>query len=127
EYHRINTALHFDATVDAGLLKFRIDKHSELRQTCSIHSGIGGTKIGEIGLVNGRMIYDLDVYRRTVFMESEGDSCYVWRQGVKHDLNRLMELSETAEGIRNGLGELVDVEDAALYQLYKSSDIFHGR
>lgn len=127
EYHRINTSLHFGASVDAGLLKFRIDKNAELRRTCLIHASIGGAKISEIGLVNGRMIYDLDAYRRTAFMEREGDGCYVWRQGVKHDVSRLMELSETKDGIRNRLGERVDVEDAALYQLYKSSDIFHGR
>lgn len=127
EFHRINTALHFDASVDAGLLKFRIDKNSELRRTCLIYSSVGGTKIGEIGLVNNKLTYDLAAYRRTAFMESNGHSCYVWRQGVKHDLSKLMELSEMENGFSNGLGELVDIEDAALYQLYKSSDIFHGR
>jgi hypothetical protein len=127
EFHRINTALHFDAAVDAGLLKFKIDKSATLRKTCSIHASVGGAKVGEVGLVDGRMIYDLDVYRRTLFMENTGAGCYVWRQGLKHDLSRIMELSETAEGLRNGLGEIVDVEGASLYQLYKSSDIYHGR
>jgi len=127
EFHRINAALHFDAAVDAGLLKFRIDKNSELRRTCSIYSSVGGAKVGEIGLANNKLIYDLDAYRRTAFIESNGQCCYVWRQGVKHDLSKLMELSETENGFRNSLGESVDVEDAALYQLYKSSDIFHGR
>ncbi len=127
EFHKIDSALHFNAAVDAGLLKFRLDKNSELRQTCWMYASVGGAKVGEIGLVNNKLIYDLAAYRRTGFMESDGRSGYVWRQGVKHDMSKRMELSETAGGIRNGLGELVDVEDAVLYQLYKCSDIFHGR
>lgn len=44
-----------------------------------------------------------------------------WRQGVKHDCSKVMELSLTDDGYRNKLGEHVDVEEAYLYPLIKSS------
>lgn len=127
EFHQIDAARHFGASVDAGLLKFRVGDNLGLRPACSIHAGIGGAKTGELGLVGGRMVYNLEGYTRTAFMESHGGGHYVWRQGVKHDLRRLMELSETGGVIRNGLDELVEIEEDVLYQLYKSSDIYHGR
>ena len=50
-----------------------------------------------------------------------------WRQGIKHDLARILELRATSEGVANGLGEPVDVEADALCPFYKSSDLAAGR
>ncbi|MCA1635296.1 MAG: hypothetical protein LC802_16795 [Acidobacteria bacterium] len=127
EFHRINSSHYFGAAVDAGLLKFKIDRASVLRRTCLIREKVGGGVVGEIGLINNRLIYDLEAYKCRAFMESDRRCEYVWRQGVKHDLSKLMELSETESGLRNGLGDEVEVEQSVLYQLFKSSDIFHGR
>lgn len=46
-----------------------------------------------------------------------------WRSGVKHDAASLMELTQTERGFRNGLGEIVELEQTYLFPLLKGSDI----
>ncbi|MCC8079016.1 MAG: hypothetical protein LIO57_02990 [Oscillospiraceae bacterium] len=50
-----------------------------------------------------------------------GTSCFRWRQGVKHDCAKVMELSATDRGFVNGLGETADIEPNYVYPLVKSS------
>jgi hypothetical protein len=126
EYHKIDSARYFDASVDAGLIKFTISD-SVHSHTCKIYKGINGEKVGEIGLINKRLVYDIAAYKRISFMEHRGERSYIWRQGVKHNLKGVLELIETDGKIRNQLGEIIDIEPESLYHLYKSSDIFHGR
>lgn len=62
----------------------------------------------------------------------EGKCCFEWRQGVKHDCARLMELEKTGESCyRNKNKETVELEDALIYPLIKSSSfktpVIHDR
>jgi tRNA1(Val) A37 N6-methylase TrmN6 len=51
-----------------------------------------------------------------------------WRQGIKHDAVRVMELRRDDAGrLVNGYGEVVDVESEYLFPILKSSDLFRGR
>lgn len=50
-----------------------------------------------------------------------GDSCFEWRQGVKHDCSKVMELSLCNGRLINGLKETVDIELKYVYPLIKSS------
>jgi len=127
EFHRIDAHRYFDAAVDAGLLKFRVGEDTQQCSSCAIYESIGGRKVGEITTVGNRLIYDAPGYERTSFMETRGSSPYVWRQGVKHDVRKVLELRKTESGIWNGFGEPVDIETDTLYPFYKGSDIFHGR
>ena len=127
EFHRIDAQRYFGAAVDAGLLKFRLADDIATARTCAVYDDIAGRKVGDIGLVGNRLVYDIGTYERLSFMESQARVHYVWRQGVKHDLRDVFELTESADGLRNRRGELVDVEPEVLYQLYKSSDVYHGR
>lgn len=127
EYHRIDSAYYFDAAVDAGLIKFRVGAPHHAEITCPIFQGVGGPCVGEIGFAGGHLVYDVEAYNRASFIETGSFRHYVWRQGIKHDLSKIMELTEQGGSLRNGLGEKVDVEDECLYQLYKSSDIYNGR
>jgi hypothetical protein len=126
EFHKIDSAKYFDAAVDAGLMKFRIS-HNIKSYTCPIYQGINGEIIGEVGLVNKQIIYDIPTYNRTSFMEHKGERAYVWRQGIKHNLKNVLELIESDGKLANQQGESADIEPEVLYQFYKSSDIFHGR
>ncbi|MBI3536254.1 MAG: hypothetical protein HY070_01630 [Chloroflexi bacterium] len=53
----------------------------------------------------------------------DGESPLVWRQGIKHDGASVMELKVENEETRNGLGDVVQVEEENLYSLLKSSDL----
>jgi hypothetical protein len=53
----------------------------------------------------------------------DGQSPYVWRQGIKHDCARVMELTREDDRFVNGLGETMELEDALIYGLVKSSDV----
>lgn len=127
EFHRIDAQRYFGAAVDAGLLKFKVSKDVQRRSTCLIYEGIAGALAGEITTVGNQLIYDASLYARTSFMESTGTPSYVWRQGIKHDVGKVLELRETESGIWNGFGEPVDIESEVLHPLYKGSEIFHGR
>ena len=50
-----------------------------------------------------------------------------WRSGIKHDCSKVMELQRNAATYRNGLGEVVEIEDDCLYPMLKSSDVAQGR
>lgn len=50
-----------------------------------------------------------------------GKSCFEWRQGVKHDCSKIMELTLKNRYWVNGLSEIVDIEPDYVYPLVKSS------
>lgn len=52
----------------------------------------------------------------------EGPCCMEWRQGVKHDCAKVMELIKLSEGtFTNGLKETVELEEDIVFPLVKSS------
>lgn len=46
-----------------------------------------------------------------------------WRQGVKHDCGKVMELKQRDEGLVNKYGEQVEIEEDCIFPLAKSSDL----
>lgn len=61
---------------------------------------------------------------RSLFSLS-GKSQLTWRQGVKHDCSKIMELKKTSTGLTNKLGEVVNIENEWLFPLIKSSGSRH--
>ena len=51
----------------------------------------------------------------------DGHCCFEWRQGVKHDCSKVMELSSVNGSFLNGNGDVVDLEHDLVYPLIKSS------
>ena len=56
-------------------------------------------------------------------MELDGQSPFIWRQGMKHDAVKVMILTVQNDKMLNGLQEVVDVEKDLLYPFIKSSDL----
>lgn len=50
-----------------------------------------------------------------------GQCCFEWRQGVKHDCSKIMELSIEGTTLINGLNETVNIEPRYVFPLIKSS------
>lgn len=67
----------------------------------------------QAGELHNQIAYECDDF--------SGKSCFEWRQGVKHDCSKIMELSLKNEYLVNGLSETVDIEPDYIYPLVKSS------
>lgn len=53
----------------------------------------------------------------------DGDCQLTWRQGVKHDCSKIMELKRAGKHFENGVGEEIDIETDLVYPLLKSSEL----
>lgn len=51
----------------------------------------------------------------------DGHCCFEWRQGVKHDCSKIMELTLKDGLLQNGRKETVCIEDDIVFPLVKSS------
>jgi hypothetical protein len=74
------------------------------------------------GWIDNRFVSDVELYGKYRYLD--GQSPFVWRQGVKHDAVKIMVLAINAEGsLYNGLHEYVDIEKDLLYPFIKGSEI----
>jgi len=126
-FARIDAKCHFGASVDAGLFVCRLKKSGgELVRHIDVSETIGGNVCRKAGFSNGRFVEDLKAHGSAAHLEATDP--VPWRQGVKHDVAKLLELRVSdGQVITNGLGEEVEVEQEVLCPLYKSSDVANGR
>lgn len=124
--YKIDAPRHFGAAVDACFFVLEI-KPEGCARSCDIFDSLDATIPSQtIGFMDGNIISrvaDFKRYRDLLGPEER----YVWRSGVKHDCSKVMELTVTGRGYRNGLEETVELEDEFLFPLLKSSDVANGR
>lgn len=118
---KIDAKQHFNAAVDASL--FRCD--FGLRQntlTCKVASlETPGIIQSEFGWVDQKFVSDIASYQQN--RSFDGLSPFVWRQGLKHDCSRVLELDFSEATYKNGFNDSLDIEDDLIFPLIKSSDI----
>ncbi len=120
----IDTQKYFGASVDACFLVVE-SSACEKDLSCQVHSSLThGPPATTFGHENGRLVADVIAYKRS--SQFQGPEWYKWRSGIKHDCSKVMELQKERTGYRNGMGELVDLEDNYVYPMLKSSDIANG-
>ena len=118
---RINAKKWFGAAVDAALFTVEIGDGAP-NYECPVYRDLHTQEPeSTIGFVLGRLIADVDAYRQAVNID--GESSFVWRQGIKHDAASVMELRDNAGVFENKLQEEVSIEDAFVYPFLKSSDL----
>ena len=78
-----------------------------------------------LGFEDGILLADVSAYRR--WKHLGGADGPKWRSGIKHNCAKVMEVFLEGERYRNGLGELVELEEACLYPMLKSSGLANGR
>ena len=127
----VDARVHFSAAVSAVLLVLRGEAATDAsvrEPDWALYSSLGANvPSSRLGVRGGRAVRDLEAQRRTEPLEAGPVRGVEWRSGVKHDLARVMELTRCRGGLENGLGEPVEVEDAHVYPLLKSSDLAHER
>ncbi len=117
----IDAARDFGAAVEACLFVASFNGKSRDR-VCTTHEAFDPTsRSGQIGYCDGLLIADWKQYQEWSFLR--GETSYKWRSGVKHDCGKVMEFTGHNGNLVNGFGESVDLEDAFLFPLLKSSAI----
>ena len=66
-------------------------------------------KAKRFGWVDGKFVSNIDTYIDT--KEIDGESPFVWRQGLKHDCSSIMELDKVNGHYVNGLNEEIKLEE----------------
>lgn len=117
----IDAPREFGASVDASVLVLNTGA-SKRGSSCRVASLATPNRVTRtFGWVGGRFVSSLDDYGEV--RELDGESPLVWRQGVKHDCAKVMELTRVAGACVNGKGEVVNVEGEWVFWLLKSSDL----
>ncbi|MBI5056756.1 MAG: N-6 DNA methylase [Nitrospirae bacterium] len=121
---RINAKEHFDAAVEASLFKCSFGRDDNQSAFLCKVSMLASPNVVEntFGWVRDKFVSDMNSYG--AYKKYDGVSRYIWRQGIKHDCSKIMELDALQNNkYRNGLGQEADIEDELIYGLIKSSDL----
>lgn len=117
----INAGREFGVAVDACLLAMDLGV-SQPTATCQVASLEHPDQIVRgFGWVGNKFVSNVKDYESSA--ELDGESVLVWRQGLKHDCSKIMELDAKEKVLVNGNNEVVDVEEECVYWLFKSSDL----
>jgi hypothetical protein len=118
---KINAQQEFDAMVEASLLVVDLGVAST-SYSCQVATLDEPAKVSHtFGWLGNRFVSNLDLYTQIDLFD--GKSPLVWRQGIKHDCAKVMELTSQGNNLTNGNGEKVEIEDQWVYWLLKSSDL----
>lgn len=110
----------FGVNVDAGLLLIQLSEKQLFPLNCSVYDmeNLSAPK-NIFGYRDGKIYSNLSAQT----CDFDGKSCFEWRQGIKHDCAKVMELTPAEKGLKNGADEIVDLEDNMIFPLVKSSAI----
>lgn len=112
----------FDVSVSASLFSCKIGDGKD--DYCSCFDIYAEKQLNSYGWVKENFVSDIEQYNKT--SQIDGKSQFIWRSGIKHDCSKVMELTPKEDGLYNGLGEVVNIEDNSVYPFIKSSDIGNG-
>ncbi|RLI85068.1 MAG: methyltransferase [Archaeoglobales archaeon] len=116
----IDAKKEFNVNASAGL--FIADFGYEVTTTCKVSSFYCPSKeTRKFGWYNSKFVSDIELYKRYGFLD--GVSPFEWRQGVKHDASKILILKKTQDGLINGLGEKVEIEEEFLYPFVRGSKL----
>ncbi len=124
--YKIDALSSFGAAVDACFFVLEVSPGG-CAWNCDIFNSLDAAIPSQtISFMDGHIISGIADFKR--YRDLLGpEERYVWRSGIKHDCSKVMELTATTRGHRNGLEETVDLEDEFLFPLLKSSDVANGR
>lgn len=118
---RFDAKVHFNASVDASLFRCSFGRKQD-RLTCKVASLVSPQSIeSEFGWVGNKFVSNINVYQET--QSYDGSSPFVWRQGVKHDCSKILELDLVDGKYKNGFNDFIGIEDDLVFPLVKSSDV----
>jgi len=124
--YRIDAAEHFDAAVDASLVVIKFGESAKPKRA-QVYGQLSRAipPTGTIAIEDNTLVADLEAYRATKHLA--GGSPLRWRSGIKHDCSKVMELQFDGLQLKNGMGEVLDLEPDYLLPMFKTSEVAGGR
>ncbi len=108
----------FGITASACVLVVVLSEYAVSSEICNVYDFENPEVIqSKFGYKNGQFCNNLGVDAE----DFDGQCCFEWRQGVKHDCAKVMELTVKNGTLQNGQKEEVQIEDALVFPLVKSS------
>jgi hypothetical protein len=120
---RLDASRWFGAAVEACFFRVTLGTTNRCREI-PVFADLSATEPESVlGFERGWLIADRAAYEPWAF--ADGKCPRSWRQGLKHDAAAVMELVRDREtgALKNGSGELVDVEPTHVYPLNKGRDL----
>lgn len=107
----------FGINASCCLLYIKLSPKS-ISSSCGVYNLDSPNKLkSSLDLIDGRIIPTLT----NNIDNFDGSCCFEWRQGIKHDCSKIMELNFQDHKLINGKGEIVLIEKDLVYPLVKSS------
>lgn len=117
--HAIDAKKEFDAQIGAGLFFVRLKAQPEL--VCTEYEFYTQKQTAHWGWTESKFVANIAKYQKNKHID--GNSPFLWRQGIKHDAAPVMELVHKNAYFLNKQGEKATLEDELVYGLLKSSDL----
>jgi len=118
--------VHFGAAAAACLFVLELQPGA-VNQSCKVFDSFDvAVPSRTLGYHAGHLVSDADSFYRWQMLLGP-EKTHVWRSGIKHDCSKILELTPDANGYRNGLGEIIALEDRYLFPLMKGSDVGNAR
>lgn len=117
----INAKKEFNVNTDASLLYCKLNSDPEYQcKRSSIYNDIA-KETDYFGFFDGKFVSSINKYQK--YKKYDGKSTLIWRQGVKHDCSKVMELEQIGNDYINKNNDKTILEEDLMYGLLKSSDL----
>ncbi|MDE7397961.1 MAG: hypothetical protein K2N06_00390 [Oscillospiraceae bacterium] len=108
----------FGISASACVLFIQLKEEPISSDVCNVYDfDCPGMVKSQFGYSNGQFFSNLDIDAE----DFDGQCCFEWRQGVKHDCSKIMELTLQNGTLKNGQSKTVQIEDDIVFPLIKSS------
>lgn len=120
--YNIDAKKEFNVSVNACLFLCSFNKTADT--VVKEHNFYTRELIKEYGWVDNKFVANIGLYLKS--KDIDGKFPFIWRQGLKHDASKVMELEKRNGYYINNKKETVDLEDDLVFGLLKSSDLKGG-
>lgn len=115
---KFDAAKVFGINASACVLVVQLSEKNVSSDVCNVYDFENPKTVkSQFGYIDGQFYSKLDGETENF----DGHCCFEWRQGVKHDCSKVMELTMRNGTLQNGQKETVQIENDIVFPLIKSS------
>ncbi|MDO5824930.1 MAG: hypothetical protein Q4Q22_00975 [Methanosphaera sp.] len=115
---KFNSRKVFKADTSGCILIMEFNENGKSISTCDVTNIDNPHDNHVMGFVNDKLYFNMDN-----IVDIDGVCPFEWRQGIKHDCAKIMEVKRVGDKYENKKKDLVYLEDDPLYPLLKSSSL----